>query len=187
MEKVDNEKENKRLQKVKELVKDLTTNDEKKFMQALKGLQVHGDSSILPTLINTWANSNNPKINESIAFFINDLKQSDSIPFIMDALGNDEYKHIKRELLNTIWNSKVDYSSHLSEFVKIAVEGEFMQALECLTIIENMEGPFKEHQFLDAQMELSKYANAKNKEEKKAHIMSDIAEIIQRLEREHVE
>lgn len=187
MEKIDQDKERKRLQKVNELLKDIETGEEQKVIKALKGLQVHGDSSIIPTLIKTWSSSNNEVVNEAIASFINDLKQTDSIPLIMEALYNKDFEHIRSLLLNTIWNSKVDYSDHLSNFVGIAVKGNFMEALECLTIIENMEGPFKEHQFLDAQMELSKYAHETTKDEKKAHIMSDLALLIKTLEAEHIE
>jgi hypothetical protein len=181
------DKEIKRLQKVEELLKDLNTGEEAKVKQALKGFKVHGDISIISPLINHWSNSKNEIINQEIASFINDLKQTDSAPIIMDAIRNSAYKNIKSALLNTIWNSKVDYSEHLAEFVNIAVDGNFMEALECLTIIESMEGPFKEHQFLDAKMKLSKYANTDRKNDEKAHIMSEIALIIKTLEAEHID
>ena len=41
------------------------------------------------------------------------------------------------------WNLAY-YSTHVADFVKAAVGGNFMVALECLTILENLEGPFEE-------------------------------------------
>lgn len=173
--------------KIAELLKDIQSDEEKKVKKALSSLKTNGDTSIILPLIEHWSKSKNDVVKDQIGLFINDIKQTESMPIIMAALKNESFKNIKNNLLNTIWNSKVDYSIHLPDFVKMAVEGDFMEALECLTIIENMEGPFHEHQFLDAQMHLSSYANQTEKEEKKAHIMSEIALIIKTLEAEHID
>jgi hypothetical protein len=63
----------------------------------------------------------------------------------------------------------------LPEFVEIAVDGDFMEALDCLTILENMEGPFEERQILEAQLHLKDYLeDTAPKEQQKAKIMSEI-------------
>ena len=64
----------------------------------------------------------------------------------------------------------------LADIVSIAVHGDFMQALDCLTIIENMPGPFEEHQLLESQLYLKDYLDNRNEgETQKNHFISEIA------------
>ena len=184
------EKETAKDKKIAQLLKDLNKGDDKSIEKALNGLQKHGDASVIRPLADFWVTlSSDAPQHEQFQAFFNDLKHNDTAEVIMELVFEDTYKDIKQFLLISIWNSKVDYSEYLKDFVKLAVDGDFMQALECLTIIENMEGPFQEHQFLDAQVELSVYAESKEKEkdEQKAKIMSELAIILKEYERNHIE
>jgi len=81
--------------------------------------------------------------------------------------------------LTTIWNMKVDFSGYIDEFVHIAVFGDFMETLECLTIIENMEGPFMEEDILESQLHLKRYLEGEGQQDKqKAQLLSEIALLI---------
>ena len=54
-----------------------------------------------------------------------------------------------------------------------------MEAFECLTIIENLDGPFEENQTLEAQLYLKEYLeNEKGKDESRDELISDIAVLI---------
>ena len=51
-----------------------------------------------------------------------------------------------------------------------------MQALDCLTIIENMPGPFEEHQLLESQLYLKDYLDNRNEDDtQKNQFVSEIA------------
>lgn len=178
-------KDNKK--KVQVLIQDIEQGNEEQIGNALKSLQVHGDISIIKPLIIRWSQGVSEKTEQQILSFIGDIKISDSAAQIVEFLEDNSFKNIRQKLLTTVWNSKVDYSDFLSNFVGIAVHGDFMEALECLTIIENMEGPFQEFQFLDAQVELSDFTEMKNVTEQKKQIMSEIAFIIKDLEQKHIE
>jgi hypothetical protein len=179
--------EKERVNKVKQLLLDVKTGKEDKISNAIKGLKVHGDQSVLAPLIEIWSRGISEKNEGEIVSFFNDLKSNDSVYPIMDALKNEGYQHIHTLLLSTVWNSQVDYTEYLVDFVAIAVKGDFMTALECLTIIENLECPFEEQQFFEAQIELSEYASVQNKEPQKERIMSEIALLIKDFERKHVD
>ena len=179
--------EKERKNKVTQLLLDIKTGKEEKISKAIKGLKVHGDQSVLAPLIETWSRGISEKNEAELISFLNDLKFNDSVYPIMDALRNKDYQHIQTLLLSTVWNSQVDYTEYLVDFVSFAVKGDFMTALECLTILENLEGPFEEQQFFEAQIELSDYASEQNKEPQKEQIMSEIALLIKDLERKHVE
>ena len=69
--------------------------------------------------------------------------------------------------------------SNDTEFVEIEVDGNFMEALECLTIIENLEGTLEERHILESQLHLSDYVKDTDpKDPQKAQIMSEIALLI---------
>lgn len=181
------QEEKDRKKKIKQLLIKLESGDKTKILEALKGFQVHGDSSVINDLLKVWNQHNEGEIANEILQFMSDLKHNDSVTPIMEAVKSDDYPNIRLNLLTSIWNSKVDYSEFLNDFIERAVKGDFMETLECLTIIENMEGPFQEHQFLDAQITLSEYAEIQNKEPKKEQLMSEIARIVKEFETNHIE
>lgn len=184
MKKPMSEEEKKEQKKLKQLMLDIKTGDQEKITGALKSLRVHGNSSVLPLLLETWQRGVTDKNENEIIEFLSELKHSDSVYPIMNVLNDGKFEEIHQKLLTTIWNTNIDYSEHLEDFVKIAVKGDFMVALECLTIIENLEGPFEEQQFLEAQIELSEYAGVQNKNTQKEQIMSELAKTLKKLERE---
>jgi hypothetical protein len=51
-----------------------------------------------------------------------------------------------------------------------------METLDCLTIIENLEGPFMEEDILEAQLHLKSYLeDTATKDDQKSHLLSEIA------------
>jgi len=176
------EREAERKTKVKSILKDINTGEEKKIIEGLKALKVNGDDDVILPILNVWNAGVSQKAEEEIVTFIGDIKSSTSAQTIMDVLLNDEYKKIHLELLSTVWNSKVDYSEYIVDFVNLAIKHDFMVALECITVIENMEGPFEEHHMLDAEISLREYAEKHNEEksddEKKVKLILEIAQQI---------
>ena len=182
-----NQEEKDYQKKAQSLVKELKTQDEDKLIATIKALKIYGDSSTIQPLIDRWLAGVSQQAEIEIQTLLNDIKLSDSSSPIMEIVNNTKYKPIRRAILNTIWNTKVDYSEYLADFVEIAVDGDFMDALECLTIIENLEGPFEEQQFLEAQVSLSEFAETNDKTSQKAQIMSEIALLIKDFEANHID
>jgi hypothetical protein len=176
------EEEQERKAKVATIITDIQTGEEKKIIAGLKALKVHGDDDVILPVIDTWNAGISPKAEEAILTFLGDIKSTSSVQSIMDILLNEEYNEIHLPLLSTIWNSKVDYSDYLVDFVTLAVQYDFMVVLECLTVIENMDGPFEEHHLLDAELILREYAekqqNESSDDEKKVQLIHEIAKLI---------
>lgn len=169
--------------KINELLTQLRSGEENKISKALKSLQVHGEANVIHPILEIWTNGVNEKNEKEIIEFLSSLKDSYAAAPIMEAVNSNKYKAIRQPLLNTIWNTKVDFSEYLSDFVKIATKGDFMDALECLTIIENLEGPFLEEDLLESQVYLSEYAeNRKSTEDTKAKLISELAIQLKDLE-----
>ena len=94
----------------------------------------------------------------------------------MDIIEDKHYLPIRQTVLSTIWNTKVDFSDYIDDFVLIATTGTFLETLDCLTIIENLEGPFMEENILECQLHLKNYIESNPpRDEQKAELLSEIA------------
>ncbi|MBI1838068.1 MAG: hypothetical protein HYR91_12460 [Flavobacteriia bacterium] len=164
---------------INQLLEDIKSKNATKITTALKLLQVSGNISILKPLAEILLMDIPSTSFQEIIFFLGDLKVSSASDEMMDIIKDDKFLPIRQQLLTSIWNSKVDYSCYIADFVEIACEGNFMEALECLTIIENLEGPFEEQYILESQLHLKEYIeDDAPKDPQKAHILSEIAVLI---------
>ena len=165
--------------KIKNLLAELMSGNEAKASASIKALQANGDSSILEPMAALLMTDLSPKIREEIVEFLCSLKDSSAVDEMMRLVNDSDYLPIRQQLLTTIWNSKLDYTYFLPDFVEIAVDGDFMEALDCLTIIENMAGPIEERHVLEAKLHLREYLEDTDpKDPQKSQIMSEIAMII---------
>ncbi len=161
--------------KIAEAIADLTSGSQAKALGALKLLETIGDKSVLPSLIE-GLKKNDAAITKGILELIANIQDQEIAEDLVEVIRYEKDATIRQQLLTTIWNSKLDFSEYLAEFVSLATEGDFLQALECLTILENLSGPFEEHQLLEAQLYLKDYAeDLEEKEDRKHQIISEIA------------
>ena len=56
---------------------------------------------------------------------------------MMEIIKDENNKPFQDLILNSLWNSSIDYSV-FSDFVEISCKGQYITALECLTILENL-------------------------------------------------
>lgn len=163
-------------QKLNAILVDLSSDDPKKVSKAIKSLEIHGNQSVIKPLADRLIHGVDAKNEAEIIELLSSLKDTDVIADVMDVLSDENYLPIRSQWLSIIWNTKIDFSDYIDEFVEIATKGDFMEALECLTIIENLEGPFMEENILECQLHLKNYLErSEQKDEQKAHILSEIA------------
>ena len=161
--------------KIAETIVDLKSDSQAKMLGALKILETIGDKTVLPDLIDVLRKKE-VIVSKAILELIANIQDQEITEDLVEAIRNEKEANIRQQLLTTIWNSKLDFSAYLAEFVSLATEGDFLQALECLTILENLSGPFEEHQLLEAQLYLKDYAeDLEEKEDRKHQIISEIA------------
>ena len=145
--------------------------------RGLKELEKNADVSVIEILVSIVASSTNREIKKEILAFLSNVVDPLSSALLIRFIQEEKFAAIRQELLTVIWNSKLDYSRFIAEFVEIAIEGNFMIALECLTILENLKGPFEEHQLLEAQLHLREYISSDRtmEDDQKTTIISEIA------------
>ena len=177
------DKPNKQQQKVNLIIADLQSNDPKKVKKAIKSLEVHGNATVIKPLFHALKEGALPEKDQAkILELICSIKDTSVIPEIMDVLDDEELLDVRPLVLTSIWNMKVDFSGYIDDFVFIATKGTFMEALDCLTIIENMDGPYMEENILESQLHLKTYLEEGDKSDaQKAEILSEIAVILKKI------
>lgn len=170
------------------ILADLKTGSASKTAQALDALQVYGDYTAIEPLFLFLLESKDEDSKAQVLEFLCNLKDSRSALMVMDCLNQPRFKEIRREILTTIWNSPLDYSLYLQDFVKIAVENDYLDTLECLTVIENLDGPFEEKSLFESTLYLKDYHEGKySKSREKDQLLSEIALLIKDFELDNAE
>lgn len=173
-----------KLLKQSELLKKLKVDNEQEFAKNLAELDAVLTIEALPALVSVFHAPISDKCKEQLLVYFNDLSANDAQETMVQILIDPDNLSIRQLLLSTIWNSRLDYSSYLAEFVEMAVEGDYLEALECLTIIENLEGPFEESDILESQLHLKEYLETGAKNDQKAVLISEIALLVKNFNEE---
>ncbi|MNE38290.1 hypothetical protein D3C80_1321840 [compost metagenome] len=115
--------------------------------------------------------------NEALVMdLLQSLKDTPSIEPLMEAFKNPDNRPLQRKLLSTFWNSKLDFSDYLADFVLFGIEGDFLDALETITVVENFETVAPESAILESQLLLTEYfGQTEGRDEQKDAILTDLA------------
>ena len=177
-------KNTKKQVKIKALIEDLGNDSLSKVKTALDALEILGEAAILKDIIlalNTKEQYSEK--NNLIIEFLSSLKDTSCREEIVNILVDTSMVQYRQIILSTIWNSPIDYSEYIDFFVKLACEGELIEVLDCLTIIENMEGPFEEEQIMEAKLIISNYNESKlDTIDQKDQLISEIALILRTIQ-----
>jgi hypothetical protein len=162
--------------KIGQLLSDLQSKDELKIAGAIKAFAVHGHASIIEPIMEVWR-SGLSKENEALVMdLFQSLKDTPSIEPLIAAFKNPENTPLRRKLITTFWNSKLDFSDYLADFVLFGIEGEFLDALEAITLIENFETIAPESAILESQLLLTEYfGQLEHRDDQKDAILTDLA------------
>ena len=170
--------------KIVKLLGDIESGIPAKVTTALDSLQIHGDHTVIEPLIQAIDLQTDEKSIAEIIEFLSSLKSTKAVKTVMDCLRNPDFSHQQIRILSTIWNSPLDYSPFVAEFIALAVKGDFLVTLECLTILENLDGPFDESSLLEAQLLLKEYHDGLYlKDAQKDHLISEIALLLKDMDR----
>lgn len=170
--------------KIEALLIDVKSNNTTIVKTAFEGLKIVGEPSILHPIILELNTKNHTEKNALILEFLACLKDRKARSVMMDLIQQAELKEYQQLLLSTIWNSPLDYTDYLEVFVDLALKGDFIITLECLTIIENLDGPFSEKSVMEAQVLLGAYAESNpDKNSQKGMLISEIALLIKDFQR----
>ena len=121
-------------------ITNLQSNNAELVNETINQLSESGNSAYLPFLFELLHSTSNDEIKRRIARLLAELKHSDAIPLIIEAIKNQAYTEELQYLVSACWENGMDYSGHLSLFVDLMIDHEFMIAFEAHTVITNMTG-----------------------------------------------
>lgn len=87
------------------------------------------------------------------------LKASNSKQLLLKSAESEKSMAKKARLISACWEIELDCADHFLFFVKQAIEGDYMVAMECLTVIENIESEVPSEELEKAAQLLSNKIN----------------------------
>ncbi len=160
----------------KNILRGLESSDSLKVIETLEELRVSGRVSDIPVLIELLHLTQDPEVKKKIAGLFANLKESDSIPLIIEAIQNQKYAPELKELVASCWENGLDYSNYLSLFVELLIENEFLIAFEAYTVIMNMTAQIDQRK-IDIEINLLDKAIQSAPEDKKV-LMLDVIDFL---------
>lgn len=133
------------------VIKDLKSNDETIALAAIEKLKKGGDASYISDILTALKNTTEVSVESSIAQLLFDLKDKDAVEELVNELSNLEFADIRVLMLSACWQTGIDLSHRLPDFITVASTGSYMECLEVLTIIENWE-EIKDQEMLENEM-----------------------------------
>ena len=161
------------------ILKDIQSNDRTKMINAFKKLSSQANETITQPLLDLYSTSQNDAIKIEIKKTFSQLKTSKALPILIKNLNHKDNR-VKELALYSIWSSNLDACDYIPEIIVAACKGDFMVALEALTLIENLEGPFKEEDLMEGMISINEYFS--NNMDDKENLIKSLSEILMLFE-----
>lgn len=133
----------KQSKKLKDALLQLFSADMAQAMKGLKTISEYGDASTIKPMLDVYMLSQEEEFRGEISYILMNLKTESAIEPLIEALEDETYAEEQGLILAALWSSGFFPSEHLDKITKAAIEGDYMCAVEAITVIENMEGPFQ--------------------------------------------
>lgn len=145
-------------------------------LRAMETLRHDGDVTTIPYIVNVLVNNHSEDIKNEALHYLFDLKEESALPALIRAIQDPKNIEYQQMLVSACWESGLDCTPYLNFFVDLAIIADYMVCLECLTVIENMPGPF-DIALLDKAIDKTKEA-ADEDNEGKFDLLNGIWEVL---------
>jgi hypothetical protein len=120
----------------------------------------------LELLVSFFDTCNDQRIRKTINNFLCDIKDKDVRQEIMAELKKPLKPDTITMLISSCWQSGLDYSDYVSEFIKLFLASDYVTAIECLTVIEESAENLETTRRNELISILNKDAGTQNSEKK---------------------
>jgi len=155
------------------ILKGLESTNSLKVIETIEELRASGKASDIPLLVELLHLTPNPEIKSKITELFSNLKESDTIPQLIEAIQNQKYAPELKQLIACCWENGLDYSNYLSLFVGLMIDHEFEIAFEAYTLITNFETRI-DQRIIDQEIDLLEQALSSANEQKRQLILDVI-------------
>lgn len=173
-------KETQKDKKVKELLLQLASKNELEQIKTVKTLKMDGTEEAIEPLVQVLSLSSSEALKNEIIDLLNTIKSTKVPAEIIKCLNNSDYQNSHQLLLASIWNTGLDYNKYMGEIASATIAGDFMHAMECITILENLEGDLNEDEIMEALLVFKGYlVDTKESEDSKAELIKEMVVTLQ--------
>jgi hypothetical protein len=131
--------------KIKELADILSKDNNIVIAQAIELLRqekpIEGAIGLLTAFYNK---TDDFSIRKSIAGFMNDLKDQSACKEVIEQIRRKWKSDTISMLVSSCWQSGLNYSEYSLDLIRIFLDGDYVTAIECLTVIEESANDLSE-------------------------------------------
>jgi len=146
-------------------MKDLTHANNQKVKAALAAAKEKGDATWVRPLLEAYAGRKEDALREEMRTMLGSMKVSAAEQTFLDALVDPNLSHVKADILGFLWSCGFTCDGLLSRVADAACEGDFQQAFEGVTLLEQVESVSDEKDLLEAQVVVGEAIQADAKED----------------------
>ena len=157
---------------------ELFNSDEAEVLKTLVKIGEDGDREMVAPVLELLAHTSSEDVKNVVVGLLSELKIGDVEGLFIDKIQLEEFQPYQQQLVSCMWNSVMNPTEDLHVFSKLAVEGDYMTALEVLTLLENMEGPFDNESLMDAFQDVSEYVDEAEEGDAKLDLIKSIYDIL---------
>jgi len=123
--------------KVKELIEVLNNDENIVITEAIELLrQEKPFEGAIGLLTSFYDKTNDMQVRKSIAGFMNDLKDQSACKEVINEIRKEWKPDTVSMLVSSCWQSGLNYSDYSIDLAKVFLQGDYVTAIECLTVIE---------------------------------------------------
>ena len=137
---------------IQEIRSGLQSSEDVLNVKALSKVRTKGDASLLPDLINLWADIDNQKTKKEVESILFGLKEKTALDGLISYLDTDSSEEKKWLALNAIWQSGFNASEHLTPLIEFAIHNSYTNAIDVMTIIDNSEFTDADEKLVDSNL-----------------------------------
>jgi hypothetical protein len=123
--------------KIKDLTETLNKNDNALIAGSIELLrQEKPFEGAIGLLIALYDRTDDYSLRKTISGFMNDLKDQSACQEVINEIRKQWKSDTISMLISSCWQSGLNYSDYSLDLVKVFMEGDYVTAIECLTVIE---------------------------------------------------
>ena len=113
--------------------------DKDQVLAALNKLKESGNKDYLPILFELMVAGCEAEVERQIQRLIGTVKDKETIPVFINALQEEHFKPIRKNIATACWQNGLDFSDKIEFFVDLVINENWETAFEAFTVIDNME------------------------------------------------
>lgn len=133
-------------------MKDLTSSSPEKVRASLDRARKKGDATWIQPLLEAFTARKEDDLREDMSELLGTLKVSAAEDIFLRALSEPKFSTVRADILGFLWSCGFTCDGQLALIAEVACEGDFRQAMEGATLIEQVESVANEKDVLEAQV-----------------------------------